>query len=128
MSGTLRYRTYVPYRMKRAAASGSSSLLVPIIWKTGVSLLSCIRARTVVLTACLTVQAAHAFDPRLPGGDPAYDPSQAVYDYRFDNSKAARLLGVKYISIGQVAEDIVSQVQDKIEENWVERAGEFKKK
>ena len=51
-----------------------------------------------------------------------------MYDYRFDNSKAARLLGVKYISIGQVAEDIVSQVQDKIEENWVERAGEFKKK
>ena len=108
----------MPSKTRRAAASGSSYRRVHTIYKTGVSYEH--SATYCAADACL-VRAAHAADVRIPPGDAGYDPAQAVYEYRFDNSKAAKLLKLDCTALEDTTRDIVSQVRGKIDEDWVEQ-------
>ncbi|KAI0733665.1 NAD(P)-binding protein [Fomitopsis betulina] len=53
------------------------------------------------------VDAAQKFYPKVSPRDETYDPKKAVHVIKYDTSKAARLLSLKYRSIEEVTKDIV---------------------
>ncbi|PCH42483.1 NAD(P)-binding protein [Wolfiporia cocos MD-104 SS10] len=52
------------------------------------------------------VNAARVHGANVPAGDESYDHAKAVHSLRYDTSKAARLLGLKYRSIKESAKDM----------------------
>ncbi|KAI0088796.1 NAD(P)-binding protein [Irpex rosettiformis] len=59
------------------------------------------------------VAAAHKIDPTLSAGNTAHDPATAVYRIRYDVSKAARIFGIKYITLEQTTKDTLAQYKEK---------------
>ena len=57
--------------------------------------------------------AAHKIDPSLSAGNTAHEPATAVYRVRYDVSKAAKILGIKYISLEQTTKDTLAQFKEK---------------
>lgn len=56
---------------------------------------------------------AHKIDPTLPAGNTAHDPATTVYKIQYDVSKAAKILGIKYISLEQSTKDTLAQYKEK---------------
>ena len=54
-----------------------------------------------------TVEAASKFYPKVSPRDETYDPKKATHVIKYDTSKAAKLLGLKYHSIEENTKDVV---------------------
>lgn len=62
------------------------------------------------------MNAAHAAEPKLPAGNPSYEPAKAVHYIKYDVARAKKLLGLEYISIQQSAKDMVENFKEK---KWI---------
>ena len=87
-------------------ANASSSLQDRTSGKTLVSWHCCSLSAYRETNACqISVSAAHRWSDKLPAGNTAYDPTQAVHLLRYDNRKGIATLGIKYRSIEEVTRD-----------------------
>lgn len=111
-----RWHTYWHCRKKKQAGSVSSYRLGSGYGKTGVRLSSrpySERSSCAEPAIPLTVNAAHKIDPSLSAGNTAHDPATSVYKIRYDVSKAAKILGIKYITLEQSTKDTLAQAKEK---------------
>ena len=58
-------------------------------------------------SASLIVDAASKLYPKVSPRDETYDPKKATHPIKYDTSKAAKLLGLKYHSIEENTKDVV---------------------
>ena len=62
---------------------------------------------------CPLVDAARKVEPSLPAGNTSYDAKSAVYMVRYDASKSARILGLKFRGMDETAADTVKEFKEK---------------
>ena len=108
---TLGRLTFALCRKRKQAESVSSSPLNLTTGRTGVGLRNLVHIPITHLRRL--VSAAHKIDPKLPAGNPDYDPETATYMIRYNVAKAARILDLQYITIEQTTRDILEQFKER---------------
>lgn len=110
-SATLGRLTFALCRKRKQVESVSSSHLHLTTGRTGVGLRN--SAYIPITHLRRPVSAAHKIDPKLPAGNPDYDPETATYMIRYNVAKAARILDLQYITIEQTTRDILEQFKER---------------
>ena len=100
-------------RNQKQAASASSSRLVYGTGKTGVRAYALDLRHTRTKYSFPLVDAARRVDPSLPAGNTSYDPKNAVYMLRYDATKSARILGLKFRGMDETAADTLKGFMEK---------------